>query len=211
MTIEEKARLMKELGVDMGKTEIVFEKNVEYEIGNVEAGGIGVQIINEAKPGTAKKTNGRKTDSDTPKIVDDVFTYRYLDREDGYRRLTLLYQLLLKAQPTSWIDPKTKAEDFCAIFSGEPTTAKVKWMAHQSDLYLLISTLIKQKLITFNKTIGQWVITGSHFLDAESHQFKDWNSQKAPKKTSDMIETFCSVLDPKMPIERRRSSTRDDD
>lgn len=44
MTTEEKAALLKAMGVDFGKTEIVIEKNVEYEIGNVEPGGIGVQV-----------------------------------------------------------------------------------------------------------------------------------------------------------------------
>ena len=37
MTTEEKIALAKAMGVDFVKTEIVFEKNVEYEIGNVES------------------------------------------------------------------------------------------------------------------------------------------------------------------------------
>ena len=78
MTTEEKIALAKAMGVDFGKTEIVFEKNVEYEVGNAEAGGTGVQANKREKP----VDNGAEKPSKTTlqskpatfKMVNDVFT-----------------------------------------------------------------------------------------------------------------------------------------
>ena len=61
MTTEEKDALIKAMGLDQRKNEIVIEKNVEYEIGNVEAGGIGVQVNH----GVQMVDNGAKKHANT--------------------------------------------------------------------------------------------------------------------------------------------------
>lgn len=207
MTIEEKARLMKELGIDMGKTEIVFEKNVEYEIGNVEAGGIGVQIINEAQPRAAatKKADGRKTGASTlPRVTDEVFEYVHKDDEEGRLRLVKFYQYLANPKSTiHFIDPATKPEDFCALFLGKAAAKKVKWIRPQAELHYLIDQLIKRHLITWADGEGQWIIVGSHFVDADSRPFdKAWNKvDKVPKKIAPALDKLVDVLDISVPLD----------
>lgn len=200
MTIEEKAALLKAMGVDMGKTEIVFEKNVEYEIGNVEAGGIGVQVNHYDKPvkpdATSKMSGGKKSET---KIVRTTFTYRWIEEQES--RIVQLYQFLLKA--VKWIDKDTDMEGFCNIFRGEDCDSKVKWIGKQSQLYYLIKILIDSDYIRFPKSVGQWIIVQSHFVDKDSRMFKPFNKQKKPKKTAETIEQMAEILNPAKRIDPR--------
>ena len=57
MTNEEKLEFLKNAGVTV-LGDLVFDKNVEYEINAVESGGIGIQIVNGGT--AASKRDGRK-------------------------------------------------------------------------------------------------------------------------------------------------------
>ena len=147
MTTEEKIALAKAMGVDFGKTEIVFEKNVEYEIGNVEAGGIGVQV----NQGVQMVDNGAKKPANTAsqsrpaatfKMVNDVFTYKWTKQHP--ERVTHFYQYLVKLHA---IDKDTSHEEFEKLFTGVPTDVTVKWIAPKSALKFLMSTLKKRGYI----------------------------------------------------------------
>ena len=198
MTIEEKAELLKAIGVNLGKTEIVLEKHVEYEIGNVEQGGIGVQVNNAlpTPPSHDKNTSPAATPKRKaavqPRVVDEVFTYRHLDSEEGKRRLAKLYHLLLKAE---WIAKDTKPDDFTDIFFGKPKSVKVKWTGKQAYLYALINTLEDRGLIARIEGGTKWVITGSHFLDSDSRPFSGWNKQHNPATAMLAIERMADLLD----------------
>ena len=49
-------------------------KHVDYEINNVEAGGIGIQIVNSSKSATTAATVRVRT----PKLQTATFAYRWL-------------------------------------------------------------------------------------------------------------------------------------
>ena len=75
----------------------VREKRVQYEIGNVENGGIGIQIVNGKQASSTLPSTKNKTI--TPKkskhfLETATFKYRYLNTDEGNRRLYLLYQFL---------------------------------------------------------------------------------------------------------------------
>ena len=226
MKLEDKIEILKALGVDASKTEIVFEKNVEYEIANVESGGIAVQKVynyatepaaqlpsaqpsaaqpsaaqpsvaqpSAAQPSVAQPSAPRKRRSTPlkPRVVDEVFTYRFLNHEGGYTRLVQLYKALIRA---GWIHQDTKPDDFNAIFEGEANPVKVKWTAPQAYLYYLVKALEENRLISLPQGSSIWVVTGSHFLDSDSRQFGSWNKQKDPKKAKDAIDRMVNLLDP---------------
>lgn len=221
MKLEDKIEILKALGVDASKTEIVFEKNVEYEIGNVESGGIAVQNVynyatepsaqppvaqppsaqpsaaqpSAAQPSVAQPSAPRKRRSTPlkPRVVDEVFTYRFLNHEGGYKRLVQLYNALIRAE---WIHQDTKPDDFNAIFEGEARPVKVKWTAPQANLYYLVKALEENRLISLPQGSSIWVVTGSHFLDSDSRQFGSWNKQKTPKKAKAAIDRMVNLLDP---------------
>ena len=197
--MEEKLALLKESGLTV-LGDLVLEKKVEHEIGVVEAGGIGIQIVNGS---AASKKDGRKKVSGEIKIVDAVFTYRFLEDKEGLLRIAKLYQLLTKA---GWIDKDSKPDVFCALFMGEAKSLTIKWIGRQQDLYYLIKRLCDRGLIKCPKGATKWVITGSHFVDSQSRPFTDWNKQKDPKKSAAAIEKLCDVLDITKPLDRERNA-----
>ena len=212
MDKEEKLKIFTELAKAKGNLTVILEQNNEHNIENVEAGGIGIQInngvqtVNNDKKKPAGNKDARKKKPSGAMIVKDTFTYRFLDDEDGTARLIKLYQYVQKA---GWIPKETKHEDFTAIFEGKPTDVKVKWTGKQSDLYALINRLESRGLISCPKGVTKWVITGSHFLDCNSKQFSDWNSQKTPKKSAAAIEVFADLLDPTKDDDKKRLSSWD--
>lgn len=195
MTNEEKLEFLKNAGVTV-LGDFVLEKTVENEFGVIESGGIGVQIVNGGS--AASKRDGRKKVSGGSKIVDAVFTYRFLEDKEGHLRIVKLYQLLIKA---GWIDKDSKPEVFCDLFMGEAKSLTIKWIGKQQDLYYLIKRLSSRGLIKCPKGATKWVITGSHFVDGQSRPFSDWNSQHDPKKSAPAIEKLCDVLDPTKPLD----------
>jgi hypothetical protein len=114
-------------------------KYVDYEINNVEAGGIGIQIVNSSKSATTAATVRVRT----PKLQTATFTYRWF--ATAPYRITTLYQHLLKAQ---WIAPDTNPDDFSAILEGNPSTARIKWIGKQAYLYYLIRQLVDLQLVS---------------------------------------------------------------
>ena len=195
MTNEEKLEFLKNAGVAV-LGDFVLEKTVENEFGVIESGGIGVQIVNGGS--AASKRDGRKKVSGGSKIVDAVFTYRFLEDKEGHLRIVKLYQLLIKA---GWIDKDSKPEVFCDLFMGEAKSLTIKWIGRQQDLYYLIKRLSSRGLIKCPKGATKWVITGGHFVDSQSRPFCDWNSQHDPKRSAQAIEKLCDVLDPTKPLD----------
>lgn len=212
MDKEEKIKMLKELAEAKGSLTVILEQNNEHNIGNVENGGVGIQIfhqvqtVNNGKKEPTGNKDGRKKKPSNAKYVRDTFTYRFLGEEDGMKRLTMLYQAML---PEGWIPKETKHEDFTAIFEGKPTDVKVKWTGPQSDLYALINRLEKRGLISCSEGATKWVITGSHFLDSNSRPFTGWNKQKVPQKSALAIEAIADLLDPTKDIDKKRLSSLD--
>ena len=194
MTTEEKVALIKAMGLDQRKNEIVIEKNVEYEIGNVEAGGIGVQV----NQGVQTVDNGAKNPSKTAsqskpaatfKMVNDVFTYKWTKQHP--ERVTHFYQYLVKLHA---IDKDTSHEEFEKLFTGVPTEVTVKWIAPKSALKFLMTTLKKRGYIKPEGKI--WVITESHFKDAQNNLFKNMRNEHDPEYLEDVINRIADTLNP---------------
>ena len=165
----------------------VQSKHVDYEINNVEAGGIGIQIVNSSKSATTAATGRVRT----PKLQTATFTYRWFGTAP--QRITSLYQHLLKAQ---WIAPDTNPDDFSAIFEGNPSTARIKWIGKQAFLYYLIRQLVDLQLVSIPQNASVWQIVESHFLDKNSRPFHNFNKQKEPIKAKAAIDKLIEILQP---------------
>ena len=165
----------------------VQSKHVDYEINNVEAGGIGIQIVNSSKSATTAATVRVRT----LKLQTATFAYRWLATNP--QRITTLYQHLLKAQ---WIAPDTTPDDFSAIFEGNPSTARIKWIGKQAFLYYLIRQLVDLQLVSIPQNASVWQIVESHFLDKNSRPFHNFNKQKEPIKAKAAIDKLIEILQP---------------
>lgn len=167
----------------------VQSKHVDYEINNVEAGGIGIQFVNGKQTTTASSKTTATKRTITPKLQAVTFSYRYKSTQ----KLTQLYQCLLNAK---WIAADTKPDDFLAIFSGEESTARVKWIGKPAYLYYLIRRGVESQLISLPDGGKIWQITESHFTDSNSRPLHDLRKQKEPKTAIPAIEVMLKILEP---------------
>ena len=169
----------------------VQSKHVDYEINNVEAGGIGIQFVNGKQTGTKPSAAKPSPRIKTPKLHTATFKYRYGDK--SLTPITRLYQCLLNAK---WIAPDTKPDDFLAVFSGEESTARIKWLGKPAFLYYLIRKAVESQLLSLPDGGKIWQITESHFTDSNSRPLHDLHKQKEPKTAIPAIETMLRILEP---------------
>ena len=127
----------------------------------------------------------------TPRVTNATFTYRWFATAPYH--ITMLYQHLLKAQ---WIAPDTNLDDFSAIFEGNPSTARIKWIGKQAFLYYLIRQLVDLQLVSISQNASVWQIVESHFLDKNSRPFHNFNKQKEPIKAKAAIDKLIEILQP---------------
>lgn len=126
-----------------------------------------------------------------PRVTNATFTYRWL--ATASHRITMLYQYLLRAQ---WIAADTNPDDFLAIFSGQPSTTRVKWIEKQSYLYYFIRRAVDKELIYIPNKRKIWQVTESHFIDGYNRPFYEIRKQKVPKTAIPTIEKMLEILLP---------------
>ena len=150
-------------------------------------------IIAEDIPTTPKATVSQKakTKRTNAAVTEATFIYRHAPKQAN--RIVKLYQHLLKAQ---WIAPDTNPDDFCAIFEGNPSTARIKWIGKQAFLYYLIRQLVDLQLVSIPQNASVWQIVESHFLDKNSRPFHNFNKQKEPIKAKAAIDKLIEILQP---------------
>ena len=184
----------------------VQSKHVDYEINNVEAGGIGIQFVN-GKQTTIKPSapSTRKRDTSVP------YTIRYMNANDQSRtqRLLLLMQSL---QNLKWIEEPKSADDFIDLFDGKPRKCNIKWTdtINQATIYYFLQQLLAQPYV--EKVTGcsarSLMMNQFHFsnpradekrITADNKKIVSWllliiNPQKQlPTKTEDFANDLSNV------------------
>jgi hypothetical protein len=144
--------------------DLVLEKNVEYEVANVEDGGIGIQIVNGGTPKVANSKNGSgKKDSDEkPPKPRETMTFK---RKGSVTEphLLLLYMALTKEQ---WIDGNDV--DFKALFSGNrDEDCELVWQGKygKGTLVELFKQMVGAGLIEVPQGFTLSAILEGHFKD----------------------------------------------
>lgn len=149
MTQEELRKALEALG-NSGITvngDLVLSKHVENEIGNVEAGGIGIQNVYTGKGTKPAKTTRKNTSG---KAGDKPKTLKYFTHGNKgilmkqQRRVNILFQLWSK---WGWIDENTPADDFNKFFEGEPRHCNLTWTGNTTILTILLQELLLQTYI----------------------------------------------------------------
>lgn len=191
------------------------EKHVEIVLGNknvAESGSTQVNITQNnfdpakvaellgLKPETGNgplkpETRAKRPRKPKPaRIVEDVYTYRWLNEQEGMLRLVKLYQFVIDKR-FKMLDKDVLPNDWCALFMGEAKPFTMKWIGPQAHLRYLFKLLIDKGYITYdNKSAGKWEILGSHFLNRQGKPFTDWDSQKDPKRGAKLLNRLAEVL-----------------
>ena len=125
------------------------------------------------------------------RVTTATFTYRWLS--SAPRRITALYQHLLRAQ---WIASDTNPDDFFSLFEGKDSHARIKWTCSNLQLSYLIRVLTDQNYITTPQGIGKWTCVYNHFVDKNNRQLPKLNSLHVPIKSKLAIEQLAELLNP---------------
>ena len=144
--------------------DLVLEKHVEYEVANVEEGGIGIQVINGSAPKVANtKTQREKKDAnEKPAKSRETITF---GRKSGVTEghIVLLYQKLVKE---GWIEGNDAY--FKALFSGSrDEDCELVWLGKygKGTLVELFKQMAGAGLIEVPQGFTLSAILEGHFKD----------------------------------------------
>ena len=174
--------------------DLVLEKNVEYEVANVEEGGIGIQIVNGSTPkaSSSKKGSGKKDSDEKPPKPREVMTLKRRSKVlDGH--LTLLFQKLTKE---GWIDGFEA--NFKNLFSGQrDENCQLTWtgLYGKGTLVELFKQLIKAELIDVPAGFTLSSILEGHFMDKQGQWLTGLdNGDPAHNKALPVIQECINLL-----------------
>lgn len=205
MTQEEKQKLLEAIGKSgiFVAGDMVMEKSVEYEIGNVEAGGIGIQIVNsDSKSKQSEVKTKAKTKAKTKRAsCDQPMTLKYYRHSNNSllmkqrKRVDIVFR---KWNEWGWIDERTSANDFDALFEGEPRHCNITWTGNTTVLTILMQELLKQPYI--EKQTG---CSAKSMVEKQFGRKAYAGRQRLDQKTLDRIAIVLYILGPNNPIPER--------
>ena len=207
MTKEEKQEFLNKGGTFIAG-DYVKDKHVDYQVGNVENGGVGIQINNYEKKLTSPKANKKsekKPTSDKPKTL-KYFTHGNNGKlMEQRRRVLIIYRWFTEWK---WIDDNTNPDDFDAFFEGEPRHCNITWIANTTILTILLQELLKQPYLTEQ--------TGCSAKSLVEQQFgKTANSDRSrlDEDAEEKIKLILLILDTRNPLPepRERNSNEEYD
>lgn len=177
------------------KGDVVGVKLVENEFGNIEPGGIGIQINNGPAPKAApnsKKGSGKKDSDEKPPKPREVMTLKRRSKVlDGH--LTLLFQKLTKE---GWIDGFEA--NFKNLFSGQrDENCQLTWtgLYGKGTLVELFKQLIKAELIDVPAGFTLSSILEGHFMDKQGQWLTGLdNGDPAHNKALPVIQECINLL-----------------
>lgn len=145
------------------------------------------KIITAQEPKKQNKAATRKASQQ--KITTCTYCYRW--NNDHPQRITTLYQALLKGK---MIAKDTNHDDFEAIFSGEHSTARVKWIASKAWLWYMLKEMQRKEYITIEEE-NIWIIASSHFLNENGKLVESRSLSRCakPKKTT-ALDALVEIL-----------------
>lgn len=186
--------------------DFVGNKHVDYQVDNVEPGGVGIQnIYYEKKPSSPKanKKSEKKPTSDKPKTL-KYYTHGNNGKlMEQRKRVTIVYR---KLNEWGWIDDNTTANDFDSFFEGEPRHCNITWIANTTILTILLQELLKQPYITEQ--------TGCSAKSLVEQQFgKTANSDRSrlDEDAEEKIKLILLILDTRNPLPEPRGRYSNDE
>lgn len=173
--------------------DFVMEKHVEHEVANVEAGGIGIQIVNGKAPkaeASQKKTDKKPTGVKSAKPR-ETMTFKHKGSvTDGH--LTVLFMKLTKE---NWIEGDEP--DFKALFSGKrDADCQLTWTGEygKGTLVELFKRLIESGTVILPEGFTLPAILEGHFTDNEGNGLTGLDKGNAANQKSLPVIQECVKL-----------------
>lgn len=186
----------------------VQSKYVDYEINNVEAGGIGIQIINGDKKPSSTSSVKPKLNKTTKKRNSSIpYTIRYINANEQ-SRTTRLRLLMLGLQKLQWIEEPKSVDDFMDLFNGAPRECNIKWTdtLNQATIYYFLQQLLAQPFIE--------KVTGCSARSLMMNQFH-FDSPRADDKritpeNKRIIDRLLRIINPQQKLPAKSETITDD-
>lgn len=180
MEIDELIKQLSENGINAAG-DFVMHKEVQYEVNNVESGGIGILILDSHTPIKTNFSNSEKkvkTKKRETNMERELMTFQKNGIVDGH--ITLLF---LKLQKAGWIDGSE--EDFKDLFKGKNMECALIWKGKfgKSTLVYLFRQLIKEGCIKLQEGFTLPNVLSGHFKDMDGYWLTglDKGDSPAPK------------------------------
>ena len=181
--------------------DLVLSKQVENEIGTVEAGGIGIQNVYSNTPTKTAKPKEKKIEKMTS-VKPKTLLY-YTHGNNGIlmkqrRRVDIIFR---KFNEWEWIDDKTTPDDFDAFFEGEPRYCNITWKANSTILTILLQELIKQAYIG-----EQTRLSAKSLVEQQFGKTANSDRTRLDEDSKNKINLTLLILDIKNPLPDPRST-----
>lgn len=194
----------KNLDLSKFKGDVVGVKFVENQFGNIEPGGIGIQINNGEENPKENQARGEKNKGGRPsksgQNIDKAFGYDA--GKETNMRIQRFYNGLMALK---WIKEDTVLKDFLSVFNGRETSVRVVWTGDINTLAELFKELVTRKgLVTLPQGESIWVMVNARFRNKEANvEFgnRKLGATRPPTDTKDSIALLVKVMNPKIPIE----------
>ncbi len=156
-----------------------------------------------------KKTNTAKSKSKVErKPSDKPLTLKYYKHgnkglhEKQHYRVMLVFR---KFNEWKWVDANTKADDFEALFDGEPRHCNITWTGNTTILTILLQELLRQNYIEKQTGCSAKSLVKKQFgLTANSDRTRLDND------AVNKINIILYILDPNNPIPERKERNSDE-
>lgn len=164
--------------------DLVLEKHVEHEVGNVEKDGIGIQnnYIDKKKE-TDKSGKGR---------TDCCFFYN--NNEYFSVAIQQFTNILLKHKLVPEDMDLKKME---SLFLGKPCRRKYTWLGKPHILTHIIKGLTKADkpiITTWPEGTSPWEVVSCRFIDEEGYPLPNIRQENKRKKTNSIVEEAVNAL-----------------
>ena len=172
--------------------DFVLEKKVEYEVANVENGGIGIQINQRSSSKSAANSKGEPDpNGEKPPKPRETMTFKCGKNVlDGH--LTLLFNKLTQEK---WIEGYEA--NFKALFSGnKDADCELTWISSfgKGTLVWLFKTLATEELITVPNGYTIPIILEGHFKDKKGQWLMGLDKGDNPNKKAKPTFIECVKL-----------------
>ena len=174
--------------------DLVLEKHVEYEVANVEDGGVGIQVINGSTPKVANPItqHKKKEPENKPSKPRETITF-LLKSGVTDRHLNVLYQ---KMVAEGWIEGYEA--NFYALFSGKrDEDCELTWMGMfgKGTLVELFKMFVGAGVIEVPEGYTVSSILEGHFKDTKGKWLTGLDKgDKANAKASPLMLEYVKIL-----------------
>jgi hypothetical protein len=173
-------------------------------VGNVEAGGIGIQNVfhnNADKPATAKKNaqikKSEKKDSDKPHTL-KYYTHGNKSMLRKQReRVNIVFRKLIE---WGWIDDKTDPDDFDKFFEGEKRFCNITWKSNFTILTFLLQGLLQKPYIE-----KQTNCSVTSLVEKQFGRTANFDRSRLDQDAKSKINLIIIILDINNPLPERHN------